>query len=200
MDHSPQDRQTRILDAAQRAFSRAGMHQATMADVAREAGMTAGNLYRYYVNKDALIAAIAERDRQELVQDFILLNAQAPSLDALERLGRKHLVDEPAWRMAMTVELWAESARNPTVRSICAGFETTLYKNMTDFIERARAADVIAPQIVTHVAVIQILMLADGMIRLRAGTPDRDPTALADIFFSTLRTLLTTQPATGPAT
>ncbi|MGL4526835.1 MAG: helix-turn-helix domain-containing protein, partial [Aestuariivirga sp.] len=45
MDHSPQDRQTRILDAAQRAFAHAGMHQATMADVAREAGMTAGNLY-----------------------------------------------------------------------------------------------------------------------------------------------------------
>ena len=200
MDHSPQDRQTRILDAAQRAFSRAGMHQATMADVAREAGMTAGNLYRYYDNKDALIAAIAERDRHELVQDFITLNAAAPSLDNFEALGRKHLLDEPAWRMAMTVELWAESARNPTVRAICAGFETTLYKNMTDFIDRARAAGVVAPGIVTHVAVIQILMLADGMIRLRAGAPERDASALADIFFSTIRTLLTTQPATGQPT
>lgn len=199
MDHSPQDRQSRILDAAQRSFGRAGMHQATMADVAREAGMTAGNLYRYYSNKDAIIAAIAERDRHGLVHDFMALNAGEPSLDNFEALGRKHLVHEPSWRMAMIVELWAEAARNPVVRSICSGCEATLYKNMTDFIERARLAGIVPPGIVTHVAVMQILMLADGMIRLRASSPDADPAPIADIFFATVRTLLTTPPVTGPA-
>lgn len=197
MDHSPQDRQTRILDAAQRAFARAGMHQATMADVAREAGMTAGNLYRYYDNKDALIAAIAERDRHELVQDFIALNSGPPDIAALEALGRKHLVEEPAWRMAMTAELWAESSRNPTVAGICQGFESTLHRSMTDFIERARAAGVVPPEVRTEVAVVQALMLTDGFIRYRASNPTRDPRPVAEIFFATVRQFLTTAP-TGP--
>ena len=200
MDHSPQDRQARILDAAQRAFSRAGMHQATMADVAREAGMTAGNLYRYYDNKDALIAAIAERDRHELVQDFILLNTDAPSLDNFEALGRKHLIEQPASHMAMTVELWAESARNPAIRSICSGCEATLYKHMSDFIDQARGAGIVAPAVDTHVAVIQILMMADGLIRWRASMPDRDPEPVAKIFFTTIRTLLTTAAPTAGQT
>ncbi len=40
------DRHTRILDAAERCFARAGIHRTTMQDVASEAGMSPGNLYR----------------------------------------------------------------------------------------------------------------------------------------------------------
>jgi TetR/AcrR family transcriptional repressor of uid operon len=40
------ERHIRILDAAERVFARAGFHAATMQDVAAEAGMSPGNLYR----------------------------------------------------------------------------------------------------------------------------------------------------------
>ena len=60
------DRRTHILDAAERSFVRAGFHRTTMQDVAAEAGMSPGNLYRYFPSKDALVAGLCERDRGEL--------------------------------------------------------------------------------------------------------------------------------------
>ena len=52
----PSERRTHILDAAERSFTRGGFHGTTMQDVAAEAGMSPGNLYRYFASKDALVA------------------------------------------------------------------------------------------------------------------------------------------------
>lgn len=93
------ERQIRILDAAEEVFARAGFHAATMNDVAAEAGMSPGNLYRYFANKDTIIAGIAERDRMTIAADFRALDpAAGPLLDQLEALGRKHMVDSPTGR------------------------------------------------------------------------------------------------------
>ena len=60
------DRRAEILAAAQRCFVRSGFHGASMQDICAEAGMSPGNLYRYFPSKEALIAGIAERDRAEV--------------------------------------------------------------------------------------------------------------------------------------
>ena len=64
------DRRPQILDAAEACFTRSGFHRTTMQDVAGEAGMVPGNLYRYFASKDALILALIERDRAEIAADF----------------------------------------------------------------------------------------------------------------------------------
>lgn len=55
----------RILDAARRLFGERGL-EVCVDDVAREAGVGVGTLYRRFPTKDALIAAILE-DRVEVV-------------------------------------------------------------------------------------------------------------------------------------
>ena len=60
------DRRAEILAAAQRCFVRSGFHGASMQEICAEAGMSPGNLYRYFPSKEALIAGIAERDRAEV--------------------------------------------------------------------------------------------------------------------------------------
>ena len=57
------DRRALILAAAERAFLKDGFHAASMQTVAAEAGMSPGNLYRYFRSKEDIIAGIAERDR-----------------------------------------------------------------------------------------------------------------------------------------
>ena len=42
------DRRSEILAAAQRCFVRSGFHGASMQDICNEAGMSPGNLYRYF--------------------------------------------------------------------------------------------------------------------------------------------------------
>ena len=64
------DRRAEILAAAQRCFVRSGFHGASMHEICVEAGMSPGNLYRYFPSKEALMAGIAERDRAEVAQQF----------------------------------------------------------------------------------------------------------------------------------
>ena len=91
--HRPLDRRSQILDAAEQCFARAGFHRTTMQDVAGEAGMVPGNLYRYFPSKDALILALIERDRAEIAADFAdgsftarQINGKALSLEMTQHI------------------------------------------------------------------------------------------------------------------
>lgn len=53
-----QSRRQQILDAAAACFIREGFHGASIARIAKEAGMSAGNLYHFFSGKEAMIAAL----------------------------------------------------------------------------------------------------------------------------------------------
>lgn len=57
-----------ILRAAVEEFHQNGYQNASMRQIAKRCGITAGNIYRYFKNKDALFAAILEPVWQETVQ------------------------------------------------------------------------------------------------------------------------------------
>ena len=49
-----------ILEAAVNRFSEYGYNKTTMAEIAKDAGMSAANIYRYYKNKEEIAAACAK--------------------------------------------------------------------------------------------------------------------------------------------
>ena len=54
-------RQDEIIAAARHCFRRHGFHGASMAQVASEAKLSVGQIYRYFANKDAIIAEMIRR-------------------------------------------------------------------------------------------------------------------------------------------
>jgi AcrR family transcriptional regulator len=50
-----------ILDAAKHVYAKKGYHAATIADVAKEAGLGKGTLYLYFKNKEAIAISMVER-------------------------------------------------------------------------------------------------------------------------------------------
>ena len=55
--HSPSELvREAILDAAQARLLRFGYHKTTMSEIADDAGMSAANLYRYFRNKQDIVA------------------------------------------------------------------------------------------------------------------------------------------------
>src|SRR5882672_7668687 len=87
------DRRTEILDAAERCFARSGFHRASMQDICGEAGMSPGNLYRYFPSKEALIAGICERNRADAVASFAMVDSAPEFFEGLAGLARHHLVE-----------------------------------------------------------------------------------------------------------
>lgn len=115
------ERRTAILDAGERCFVLHGFHRATMQDLAKMAGMSVGNLYRYFPSKDAVVLALAERDRAEAARH--LCSDDVDLWATLVRLLRHHLVEEPREKAMLLVEVWAEGTRNPTIAAMLERFE-----------------------------------------------------------------------------
>jgi AcrR family transcriptional regulator len=65
----------RILDAAERCMARYGLRRVSMGDVAAEAGVSRGSVYRYFPDRDALVDAVLERTADRFVA------ASEPDLD-----------------------------------------------------------------------------------------------------------------------
>jgi len=64
---------TRIIDAASKLMADKGVKQTTLADIAREAGISRGTLFYYYASKNDLIYDILEKHLSDLT-DAIFAN------------------------------------------------------------------------------------------------------------------------------
>lgn len=169
------DRRTRILDAAEACFVRAGFHRTTMQDVASAAGMSAGNLYRYFPSKDSMVEGLCERDRADLAADFAGFGDATDFMTHFFALGRKHFRDEPREKAVMCLQIWAEATRSPVVARLAADFAEDVTGRLAALLERARSAGDIHPGTDPHAVAILIATLADGLFVRRAVVPTFDP-------------------------
>src|ERR1700755_429060 len=131
------DRQAEILAAAQRCFVRSGFHGASMQDICAEAGMSAGNLYRYFPSKEALIAGIAERDRAEVAQDFARADLSQGLFAVLEGMARHHFTVRSVEQVKLCTEVMSEARRNPEIARISASFDADVRKWLLDMFKTA---------------------------------------------------------------
>src|SRR5258708_21493132 len=98
------DKRARILDAAIKVFAERGFHSATVAEIARCAGVADGTIYLYFKSKDDLLLRLFDEKMTELL-------AEARAELAKERTA-------PA-RLARFIELHlAAVERNPDLASV----------------------------------------------------------------------------------
>jgi AcrR family transcriptional regulator len=77
----PKVRPQQILQAAFRVFGTRGLHQATLDDVARAAGITKGTIYLYFPSKAALFSAMLRARVNDLLPPMEAANGRgAPSI------------------------------------------------------------------------------------------------------------------------
>ena len=111
-------RKQQILDAAAAAFSRKGFHQTTMADICTEADLSPGAVYRYFISKEDIIAAMADERRREGVALIEAVRRERhETLAVLDELAEQffsRLGDIQG--CALDIELWSEAQANPRVR------------------------------------------------------------------------------------
>jgi len=83
---SDEERRTEeILSAAFRVFSSKGYHNATVDDIAQEAGISKGTCYQYFTGKEDIFIATMERTLETLLAEAQA--AAGETRDALTRLG-----------------------------------------------------------------------------------------------------------------
>jgi AcrR family transcriptional regulator len=184
------DRRDEILSAAQRCFVRSGFHQTSMQEICAEAGMSPGNLYRYFPSKEALIAGIAERDRAEVAQEFANADLSQGLFAVLKGMAHHHFTVRPIEQVKLCTEVMAEARRNPEIARISASFDADVRKWLINLFNAAAERGDIAKDADIEGAVDMLMTIADGVWWRRALDRNFRAEALIPVFMDVARHLL----------
>jgi TetR/AcrR family transcriptional regulator, repressor for uid operon len=183
-------RRAHILNAAERCIANAGFHRTTMQDICRAAAITPGALYVYFDSKEALIAGISERDRQEFAERLEAL-ADAPDfMQALRALGEQYFLDDAAKDHRMSIDIGLESTRNPRVGEIFRRFDRYIVDSFETLFHKLQQEGRIAPALDIPTTVKAFLVVADGMFWRRAVDPAFDAQRVMPAVLKLIETLL----------
>jgi len=183
------DRRTEILGAAQTCFARSGFHQTSMQEICTEAGMSPGNLYRYFRSKEEIIAGIAERDRAETAQNFAALG-EGNFFDGLAVLAKQHLVERSLEEVAICAEIMAESRRNPAVARIYQDIEADVRARFIELLRTAAERGEVRRDLDLDGTVTVLFALADGLSWRRAVEPSFNAEAVMPLVLRMVEQLL----------
>jgi TetR/AcrR family transcriptional regulator, repressor for uid operon len=185
------ERRLRILEAAERAFVGNGFHATTMQHVADEAGMSAGNLYRYFPSKEAIVEGLCELDQVEMAQAFAELMAHDRHIAEAMRCGlRKHVLAKPPEKARLLVEIWAEAGRNPRVAQLTRAIDAEVRARVESLMDAAKAAGVAAPSLDSRFGARFFVTFIAGLFKRMAIEGDFDPEAETPMAIGVLKALL----------
>lgn len=184
------DRRAEILDAAERCFARSGFHQTSMNEICAEAEMSAGNLYRYFPSKEAIIAGITERNRADAAESFKAVETAPSFYEGLQQLARHHLVDRSDSDIGLCAEIMAESRRNPEIAKVFQAIEGDVKTRITTMLKTAAARGEISGTIDFDAAATMLMVLGDGMSWQRASDPSFNAERMLPLVFQMVRSLL----------
>ncbi|MDR0702441.1 MAG: TetR/AcrR family transcriptional regulator [Azoarcus sp.] len=132
-------RRAQILDAAAECFRSCGFHGASIASISQLAGMSAGHIYHYFENKEAIIAAIVQRDLERIVTLWAELRSShdiRETMVALSSEGVFKTMDTSA--AGLNIEIIAEAARNPEVARIVRAADCCCMASLIQTLRIAR--------------------------------------------------------------
>lgn len=120
------------MHAARRLFALSGFHRTSISDLAREADVSVGAIYRFFSSKDEIIQAIVVADTEHLLKQAEavieqLLSGTIDVQQAIESLIRLHFAENDE---ALSHEILAEGHRNEavgaTVMEFCEKYRDAL--------------------------------------------------------------------------
>ncbi len=80
-----ENRKKIIIDAAERVFASKPFNQVTMRDIAKEAGITPGAIYRYFPDQQALFVEAFLRGAEKIIQELeqVIFKSKNPLKDTI---------------------------------------------------------------------------------------------------------------------
>lgn len=157
-------RRQEILDAAQACFIQKGFHATTMAEICAAASISPGGLYRYFRSKEAIIAAMAEDERQMAAD---ALQEVAESDDFLGSLA--NMVDKfvesyaDPGHAALAAELMAEALRNPDFAAAARESQLRLREDVANMLRAGQAAGHVEASLDPAQTAVLLISAADGL-------------------------------------
>jgi AcrR family transcriptional regulator len=192
-----QEVRDRILTAALRVFSEKGYHNATIADVVRESGLSVGAIYTYFTGKDELIRLscdqIATQGLDQLAERLGPATTTAERMAIAVRLYVESIDEyEGAPGQITLLQAWAEADREPVVREMLSARRERLVGAGRYILAQGVATGELPSWIDVDTVTRGFLALLDGLMlqRVEAGGAyrpvelERRATAILELLLS----------------
>jgi AcrR family transcriptional regulator len=189
-DVQQDERRARILDAAERCFTRAGFHRTTMQDICKDAGVSPGAVYTWFDSKEALIGGITSRNRDEVLASFGPMAGADDFVAGLAATLEECILNRPREKSVLNLEIAAEATRNGVVADMMAKFDEAVNLSLKDIMERAIKTGQISPDLPVADLVASMNVIAEGMFWRRAVDPNFDAAAAGRVFVAMVSAVL----------
>ena len=170
-----------ILALVRGAFAEKGFDGASMQDLARAAGMSVGNFYRYFPSKYAIVQALIAQDLAEMEGEFLTVLQSPAPMEGLRSLMQARL---DVHRTREDGQLWAEitaaAQRKPEIGQAACDMETQIaaYLNRIFAAETGLTEAEITARFPAHAAFAITLFKSAAMLPPTAEPIRADLTAL----------------------
>lgn len=178
-----------IREAARHVFARRGVEAATMSEVAAEAGLSTGAIYRYFPGKDELILAAFAEGRERTRKAFEQARASAGSVvEAMAEAGRLSLSDVlDHYTICLDLECALNAARHGgLIREQSQEFRRWTVGLVEGFVVQAQQNGEIAPDLNPHdlALLLTAFVLGLGLVKLELGDDEVSTEKTLDLLLS----------------
>lgn len=177
-----QAQRQRILAAAQQCFIQSGFHGASMASIAKTAGMSPGLIYRYFENKNAIILAIIDSQLETArrrIRDMRATDDMSQGI--LDYFDAHDTADHGSMNAALFLEIAAEATRDPEIGQAFTRFSRAVQDGVVGWLQRSTESGGhgLAPDIARERA-LSLTLLIEGLKVRKVLEPDLDRVLLKD--------------------
>ena len=192
------DKKAEILLASQACFVRKGFHNTTMQDICQQAGMSAGNIYRYFDSKEMIIEVFAGEELQWMTTAIKDVPSSPDMLQAI--------VDTVYWtavtlmeenKSELIAELFAEAGRNPRINAIYTKFNKQLTEQTCNMLQELEDNNLLRPLHDKSLVAKILISLVDGLVLNKIISPDFDMTKMRPVIETMITSLFAPQTSTS---
>lgn len=168
-------REDSIVDAALSLFARKGIEQTTVQEIATEAGLSAGAIYRYFPGKEKLLEAVFQHCILEQRAVFAAQVTETLSpMAALIEIGRQVVTkpqDDPM--RALDVELTLAAKRDPDGVGVGRrAMRNAILEGVEATLDAARSVGEIPESVAVRPLALGLIALVAGIHILQAEMGD----------------------------
>jgi AcrR family transcriptional regulator len=192
-------RLSEILDSVRGVFAAKGFDGASMQDLAQAAGMSAGNFYRYFPSKNAIIEAMVSRDLAGVEEHFAAImgsdNPRQMLRQALDEHMCQHDCDEgPIW-----AEIIAASGRRAEVGHVLTRMEELITGYLVAVFARIAGVEAAVAEVRFRPHAEILFTLIQGVMIRRHPGDGFDNSALRVLTHRLIDTILEEVAGDGPS-
>jgi len=167
-----EQRKQDIIRAAKQMFVQQGYASTTISQIASEAEMATGTLYRYFKSKDELIWAVSHEHIEEGLQAFTTLDKESTSagdqlLEILLKPYQNTDTDQSRQDAVISLESTLAALRNDELKEKVATDISISIDALTELIQKAQAQGEVNPRFSPSALSALLHGTASGLASLR---------------------------------